>query len=79
MITSSQLTNDHRTRPARLLVLLALALALSALAGAQTAKYPQTIVFMTDFGVVDDSVAHLPGRDVFDHAGACASSTSRIR
>ncbi|MGB0023144.1 MAG: S-adenosyl-l-methionine hydroxide adenosyltransferase family protein [Candidatus Sulfotelmatobacter sp.] len=59
MITSSQLTNDHRTRPARLLVLLALALALalSALAGAQTAKYPQTIVFMTDFGVVDDSVA----------------------
>ncbi len=24
---------------------------------AQTAKYPQTIVFMTDFGVVDDSVA----------------------
>src|SRR6201998_4094710 len=24
---------------------------------AQTAKYPQTLVFMTDFGVVDDSVA----------------------
>jgi hypothetical protein len=38
-------------------VLLALMLALSALAGAQAAKYPQTIVFMTDFGVVDDSVA----------------------
>jgi S-adenosyl-L-methionine hydrolase (adenosine-forming) len=36
---------------------LALLLALSALASAQTAKYPQTIVFMTDFGVVDDSVA----------------------
>ncbi|MGO9168209.1 MAG: S-adenosyl-l-methionine hydroxide adenosyltransferase family protein [Candidatus Sulfotelmatobacter sp.] len=34
-----------------------MALLLSALAGAQTAKYPQTIVFMTDFGVVDDSVA----------------------
>jgi S-adenosylmethionine hydrolase len=32
-------------------------LALSALAGAQTEKYPPTIVFMTDFGVVDDSVA----------------------
>ena len=32
-------------------------LALSAMAGAQTGKYPQTIVFMTDFGVVDDSVA----------------------
>jgi len=30
---------------------------LSAMAGAQTGKYPQTIVFMTDFGVVDDSVA----------------------
>jgi S-adenosylmethionine hydrolase len=29
----------------------------SALGMAQTAKYPQTIVFMTDFGVVDDSVA----------------------
>ena len=40
-----------------LAVLLALMLALSALAGAQAAKYPQTIVFMTDFGVVDDSVA----------------------
>ncbi|HVI11109.1 MAG TPA: S-adenosyl-l-methionine hydroxide adenosyltransferase family protein [Candidatus Binatia bacterium] len=26
-------------------------------AAGQTAKYPQTIVFMTDFGVVDDSVA----------------------
>ena len=36
---------------------LALLLVLSALATAQTAKYPQTIVFMTDFGVVDDSVA----------------------
>jgi S-adenosylmethionine hydrolase len=32
-------------------------LAIAALASAQTAKYPQTIVFMTDFGVVDDSVA----------------------
>ncbi len=29
----------------------------SAVTAAQTAKYPQTIVFMTDFGVVDDSVA----------------------
>ena len=27
------------------------------LAGAQSGKYPPTIVFMTDFGVVDDSVA----------------------
>src|SRR5580700_411302 len=37
--------------------LLILAAAVTTLAGAQTAKYPQTIVFMTDFGVVDDSVA----------------------
>jgi S-adenosylmethionine hydrolase len=36
-----------------LMVLLVLAIP----AGAQSAKYPPTIVFMTDFGVVDDSVA----------------------
>jgi S-adenosylmethionine hydrolase len=38
-------------------MLLALMPVLTALAGAQAGKYPQTIVFMTDFGVVDDSVA----------------------
>jgi len=38
-------------------VVLSLMLFAAALASAQTAKYPQTIVFMTDFGVVDDSVA----------------------
>lgn len=38
-------------------LLLALALLVSSLVAAQSAKYPQTIVFMTDFGVVDDSVA----------------------
>jgi S-adenosylmethionine hydrolase len=46
--------------PAAIGVLLAmlLALALAAAAAGQTAeKYPPTIVFMTDFGVVDDSVA----------------------
>jgi S-adenosylmethionine hydrolase len=37
--------------------LLAAMLLLAALAGAQTTKYPPTIVFMTDFGEVDDSVA----------------------
>jgi S-adenosylmethionine hydrolase len=42
-------------------ILLALMLALSVLAQAQTEKYPQTIVFMTDFGVVDDSVALCKG------------------
>src|SRR5258706_1328346 len=40
-----------------LVVLVVWLLALAALTSAQTAKYPQTIVFMTDFGVVDDSVA----------------------
>src|ERR1700691_2866307 len=47
------------SRPARNLafaLLLAL-LVLSAFAGAQSGKYPPTIVFMTDFGVLDDSVA----------------------
>jgi hypothetical protein len=47
-------TTVSRALPVLLVVML---LALSALAGGQTAKYPQTIVFMTDFGVVDDSVA----------------------
>ncbi len=37
-------------------VLLWVAL-LAPFSAAQSAKYPQTIVFMTDFGVVDDSVA----------------------
>ncbi|MGD0567932.1 MAG: S-adenosyl-l-methionine hydroxide adenosyltransferase family protein [Candidatus Sulfotelmatobacter sp.] len=39
--------------------MLTLLFLLSAFSGAQTpaAKYPPTIVFMTDFGVVDDSVA----------------------
>jgi S-adenosylmethionine hydrolase len=39
------------------IVALAAMLLIALLAGAQSAKYPQTIVFMTDFGVVDDSVA----------------------
>jgi S-adenosylmethionine hydrolase len=40
-----------------LLLLLALLMVGPFAAGNETAKYPQTIVFMTDFGVVDDSVA----------------------
>jgi S-adenosylmethionine hydrolase len=40
-----------------LLTILIALVALLPQAGAQTEKYPQTIVFMTDFGVVDDSVA----------------------
>ena len=47
---------ERRALPVLLLALIFI-LFLSALAGAQTEKYPQTIVFMTDFGVVDDSVA----------------------
>jgi S-adenosylmethionine hydrolase len=40
-----------------LALLMALVLVALATAVAQSPKYPQTIVFMTDFGVVDDSVA----------------------
>src|SRR5882672_3670023 len=46
-------TTRSRALPLGLLVLLLL----SVLASAQTTKYPPTIVFMTDFGVLDDSVA----------------------
>jgi S-adenosylmethionine hydrolase len=55
---ASDLSRRRRETLARFVfVLLALMPVLSALANAQTAKYPPTIVFMTDFGVVDDSVA----------------------
>jgi S-adenosylmethionine hydrolase len=58
MIVASLRANDGKANRAGLVVmLLALTLALSAVAGGQTGKYPPTIVFMTDFGVVDDSVA----------------------
>ncbi len=58
MITTGRCANDRRISRLRLtVVVLALLLALSALAGAQGEKYPPTIVFMTDFGVMDDSVA----------------------
>ncbi len=40
---------------------LLILLALSRIAGAETEKYPPTIVFMTDFGMVDDSVALCKG------------------
>src|ERR1700693_5399812 len=42
---------------AMVVLVLVLLLGPSPFAGAQNAKYPQTIVFMTDFGVGDDSVA----------------------
>ncbi len=55
-------SNCKLSLPARmgsslLIVLIALLLGTSAMAEAQSVKYPQTIVFMTDFGVLDDSVA----------------------
>jgi S-adenosylmethionine hydrolase len=56
MIAALGRSNDRKANPAGFVVVLLL-FVLSALAGAQTATYPQTIVFMTDFGVVDDSVA----------------------
>src|ERR1700676_5495061 len=40
-----------------LAVVVAVMLVAAACAAAQGGKYPRTIVFMTDFGVVDDSVA----------------------
>jgi S-adenosylmethionine hydrolase len=56
----SYVSSAHR-RVVVLFALLALIFLSASLAGAQTAKYPQTIVFMTDFGVVDDSVAICKG------------------
>ena len=46
----------RRTRDSALLVLL-LAIAAGSCWASSAQKYPPTIVFMTDFGVVDDSVA----------------------
>jgi S-adenosylmethionine hydrolase len=59
MITAFPIANHRKVNAACLL--LALMLVFSTLAGAQNSKYPQTIVFMTDFGVVDDSVAICKG------------------
>ena len=58
MIVAARRSNDRKANAAGfVLLLLALMIVSPALAGGQTGKYPQTIVFMTDFGVVDDSVA----------------------
>ncbi len=48
---------SKQSRGAKFVVLVAMIFLLSVLTSAQTNKYPQTIVFMTDFGLVDDSVA----------------------
>ncbi|MCU1304195.1 MAG: hypothetical protein JWQ87_4479 [Candidatus Sulfotelmatobacter sp.] len=49
--------NGAAERCAVFVALLAVMFLLSGLAEGQSGKYPRTIVFMTDFGVVDDSVA----------------------
>jgi S-adenosylmethionine hydrolase len=48
---------SKRSRGSKFVLLAAMIFLLSVLTSAQAGKYPQTIVFMTDFGVVDDSVA----------------------
>ncbi len=59
MIAATRRANDGKNKTLALVVaLLTLMMIVSSpLASAQTSKYPQTIVFMTDFGLVDDSVA----------------------
>jgi S-adenosyl-L-methionine hydrolase (adenosine-forming) len=52
--------NNHFVRCVSLSIALLL-LALASIGGAQPNKYPATIVFMSDFGVVDDSVAICKG------------------
>jgi hypothetical protein len=58
MLAAPPRVNHRCVNPAGLATfLLALVIAFSSVAVAQATKYPQTVVFMTDFGVVDDSVA----------------------
>ena len=55
--TTGSRVRSKQGRRSKFVLLGAMIFLLSVLASAQTSKYPQTIVFMTDFGVVDDSVA----------------------
>jgi len=48
---------SKQSRRSKFVLRAAMIFLLSVLTSAQAGKYPQTIVFMTDFGVVDDSVA----------------------
>jgi S-adenosylmethionine hydrolase len=48
---------SKRSRGSKFVLLAVMIFLFSVLTFAQAGKYPQTIVFMTDFGVVDDSVA----------------------
>jgi S-adenosylmethionine hydrolase len=53
----SRITAQNFIRILAILVLIAATAAISLAASEAAEKYPPTIVFMTDFGVVDDSVA----------------------
>src|SRR5437667_618828 len=56
--------NPNRTRPARIVfewLIAFLVLGNSLLAQQPAQKYPPTVVFMTDFGTIDDSVALCKG------------------
>src|ERR1700688_2745147 len=53
----SRRAHERNLPVAAFITVLFAMLVLAAPAGAQAAKYPPTIVFMTDFGVLDDSVA----------------------
>jgi S-adenosylmethionine hydrolase len=58
MIAAPERANDRKANTFGFVsALLALICVSSVLTGAQAGKYPPTIVFMTDFGMVDDSVA----------------------
>jgi S-adenosyl-L-methionine hydrolase (adenosine-forming) len=59
--TSIPYLDGRASRLAWIAGLVAAVLLFSAIVSAQAAKYPPTIVFMTDFGVVDDSVALCKG------------------
>ena len=50
-------TKTFRAISASCVMVIVALLLFSTMATAQSAKYPQTIVFMTDFGVLDDAVA----------------------
>jgi S-adenosylmethionine hydrolase len=57
MTSMPRLRNLSLARTSLLLLFLVLLAVGPFAAGSEPTKYPQTIVFMTDFGVVDDSVA----------------------
>jgi S-adenosylmethionine hydrolase len=57
MTATSRKPGNLGARAARFLLVLLSLLVVAGSMNAQSAKYPPTIVFMTDFGVVDDSVA----------------------